>query len=335
MSMADSFRHAYSGKQVFAVYVGLTASGYDMAVSAGNDVIGEMLRMIKESSWPEELLAYFRRARTNSCAVNPYWPRAFLVALASLYLPQSPPYQFGDPDRVTRHIKGLNTVAPAEKDEDTIQWIMELPAVYRALWERPLLSELWRLYESSIDRERCEKLVGQAVSLINKRIGASAGQRAKIAIIPNPLQAPEATDFVALDGKGCIIAADPNLQDCVHEMLHSLLSPALESSRKKICEFAHLLDPVRSDMLELAYAWDDTPDSWCRVFEEHLIRAGAIWINAEEEPAATENFCSQQDRQGFKYIPTLIRCFEQNWLGIEHIEEFILKCLRECEMQFR
>ena len=135
-----------ASKQVFTVYVGLTASGYDLARASGGQAVRQLVQAIRDADWPEQVVTYFRQARTGRCAVNPYWPRAFLLTLASLYLPESGPYRYADPDLVSRHIQELDALGPADMGSDTIQWVLELPDVYEVLWAQPILPRLWNLY---------------------------------------------------------------------------------------------------------------------------------------------------------------------------------------------
>ena len=323
-----------ASKQVFSVYVGLTASGYDLARASGGQAVRRLAQAIGDANWPEQVVTYFRQARTGGCAVNPYWPRAFLLTLASLYLPESPPYRYADTRVIRRHIRELDAVSPAAKGSDTIQWVLELPDVYEMLWAQPILHGLWNLYESSLNLAQCEKAASEAVSLILKRTGAAPEQLPDIVILPNPLQAPELTDAIILGGRAHLIKAEPDVSSCVHEILHHLLSPAIKPSRPVMTEFAYLLDPVRDDMLRLGYAWDNTEESWRRTFEEHLMRAAEIWMSCGDEPRSVERGAAHQAQCGFKYVPVIVRCFESSWSGMDTLQDFIIRCLhacRECE----
>lgn len=319
-----------ASKQVFTVYVGLTASGYDMARPGRNKAVRRLVRAIRETAWPEEVVTYFRRARTGGCAVNPYWPRAFLLTLASLYLPESPPYRYADPDLISRHIQNLDAVSPADKGPDTLRWVLDLPGVYETLWAQPVLQALWNLYEASINPPQCERAASEAVSTILERTGASPGQLPCIVILPNPLQAPELTDSVILGGKLHLIKANPDAASCIHEILHHLLSPAIWQSRPIVDEFSYLLEPVRADMLRMGYAWDNAKESWRRVFEEHLMRAAEIWMTCGDDPGSAERAAASQARYGFKYVPAILGCLQSSWSGIAEVESFIIRCLRAC-----
>ena len=320
-----------ASKQVFGVYLGLTASGYDLARPSRSQCLCQLIQGIKASDWPRHVLAYFRKARTDSCAVNPYWPRAFLLSLASLYLPESPPYQYSDPGILERHIEGLDAVSPADKRADTIRWVLQLPDIYQNLWAQSVTDRLWTGYEGLINLGQAEKVAVDAAALVVRRTGIAPGRLPGIVVHPNPLQAPEVTAAVAIAESIYIIASEPDLASCIHEMLHHLLSPALALARGIIREFAYLLEPLREDMLRLGYAWDDKEQSWHRVFEEHVIRAAQIWITCGEDPESAERAAADQVRYGFRYVPAITRCFRLHWSGIDSAEDFVTHCLHACQ----
>jgi len=322
---------ACASKQIFSVYLGLTASGYDLARPSRNQYLCQLIQEIKESVWPKYVLAYFRKARTDICEVNPYWPRAFLASLASLYLPESPPYRYSDRGIIERHIEGLDAVSHADKRADTIRWVLQLPDIYQALWAQPVTHRLWSLYEGHINLGQAEKVAVDAAALVVRRTGIAPQRLPRIVILPNPLQAREVTDAVALGDKIYIIASEPDRASCVHEMLHHLLSPALALSRGTIREFAYLLGPVREDMLRFRYAWNDKEESWHRTFEEHLMRAAQIWITCGEDQESLDRSAAYQARHGFRYVPAITGCFRLHWSGIDSAQDFVTHCLHACQ----
>jgi hypothetical protein len=320
----------FISRQVFGVYAGLTASGYDMARPLPGGSVQQLIKAIRHAAWPAEVTAYFRKARTDVCTVNPYWPGAFLLTLAALYLPESPPYGFRDPNLVSRHIEALDAVSPADKSQGTIHWVLALPTVYTLLWAHTGVGRLWHLYEQSIDLLECEAVAREAVSLVQKRLGAASDELPHMVITPNPLQAPEQTDYATVNGKVYVIEAGPHVTSCAHEMLHHVLSPTLESSRSAISEFKYLLGPIREQMLSLRYAWDNTEESWQRVFAEQFTRAAEVWVIHGDDPESAERAAARHADCGFRYVPAMMRLFRSSWSGIENIDSFVVQCLRAC-----
>ena len=53
------------------------------------------------------IIDYFKKARTSNCEVNPYWPRVFLLSLASLFITEKTPYEYIDCQKMLDSIENL------------------------------------------------------------------------------------------------------------------------------------------------------------------------------------------------------------------------------------
>lgn len=122
---------------VFDAYLGFTAAGYDMANPVG---VGSIIRKILDMPFEQLSLKYFRRARIGDGRLNPYWPRASILVTASLLTDVSSLYL--DPSTLHDHLANQRNIAPAEKDDSTLQWAIDFPehaeylrrGYYRILW---------------------------------------------------------------------------------------------------------------------------------------------------------------------------------------------------------
>jgi len=315
---------------IFAVYVGLTASGYDLARFSSVDPGHDVIRKITDAQWPQRVMNYFKEARTKICEVNPYWPRAFLLALSSLYLSGPPGYKYMDAHQVTKHIEILDMINPADKQPDTISWLMELPEVYAILRAQPAFDKIWGLFLSTLNISQCEEEVAKAISSIVEQIRVIPSQLSRITIIPNPLQAPQVTDFVTMNGEVYVIKAQPDASSIAHEVLHQLFGPGLKACRTTINRFRHLLTPILDKMIRWQYAWDDGLFSWNRVFEENLMRAAEIWIGYRGNPGDAREAADFQACLGFIYVPIILRQLTTEWSGLKDFTSFIEECLQAC-----
>jgi len=193
------------------------------------------------------------------------------------------------------------------------------------LADQPGLDELWQHYLAAIDINQHEQAVEEAIAMVMRRLGVSPDEMPPMVVIPNPLQAPEATDVVKLGGETYILKAKPDTASCVHEILHHLFGPQIAANRATVNKYSYLLTPVYPDMLKLCYAWDDGEESWQRVFEEHLIRALEIWVSHDDgdRKAAFQAGC------GFKYVPAILEFFQTKWAGLQCFDSFLAACLEE------
>lgn len=81
------------------------------------------------------------------------------------------------------------------------------------------------------------------------------------------------------------------------------------------------------------YAWAKDAPSWCRIFEESLIRAATIWVNELNEKEAILQSIKQEN-EGFAYVPVLLEQLNNNWCGTKEFAKFIDYCLQACERKY-
>jgi hypothetical protein len=61
-------------KNIFTAFVGLIASGYN---PAENSCYKDIIDLIRAIEYDEDIIDYFKKAKTSTYEVNPYWPRVF------------------------------------------------------------------------------------------------------------------------------------------------------------------------------------------------------------------------------------------------------------------
>lgn len=317
---------------VFGLYTGLTASGYDLARIPAADPLHEAVESIKAAQWPDEVTAYFSKARSAGGGVNPYWPRAAMLLNASFYLSDGPEYCYSDLPQVLRDVERF-PVGPTQKGPDTVEWVKGFPRAYGSLTHYASLSDLWNRYLQALTPHLLgfEQALSTAVTSVARATGASEEEMPSLVVVPNPLQAPQVADFVRKDSIIHVVIAEPKAPSIVHELLHNLFDPGLRSAKEAIVGYRGLLAPVLEQMLKMQYAWGDDEESWLRVFEENLMRAAAIWV----EHAGGWNETGRETglhaaSEGFIYAPVLLRCLREKWQGPREMKDFIVACLEDC-----
>ncbi|MDD4336586.1 MAG: hypothetical protein PHH46_04290 [Firmicutes bacterium] len=178
---------------------------------------------------------------------------------------------------------------------------------------------------------------------VSTRLGIHERRLPEMIVVPNPLQAPQIADAVGVGERVFLIMAEPESESVVHEMLHHLLVPGLRAAEASIDRAYVLWKPVRDDMIRIGYAWDDSVESWRRVFEENLVRAATIWVGLQSEPGAGTDgsgrrrgsqkaraMAREQAGFGFLYVPVLLDMLLASWRGMENTDTFICDCLNAC-----
>ena len=316
---------------VFGLYVGLTASGYNLARIPAGDPIEPVLRAINLADWPDAVRGYFAKSRARSGRVNPYWPRAAMLLEACFYLEPGRGFRPPDELRLLRAIAEF-PVGSAGKDSATVAWVREFPGAFAALSGTDLFPILWTSYLDALQpRLRSfEKAALLCMESLTGMTGVSTEALPELVIIPNPLQAPELADFVRRADALHVIVAEPRMSSMVHELLHDVFGPVLRSNKPEIVGHRRLLRPGLGAMMRMQYAWGDDDESWMRVFEESMMRAAAIWIENERRSDEGDRQALVQAKQGFVYVPALLRCLREKWLGPEITTRFVSECLTAC-----
>lgn len=320
--------HVICSKNLFATYVGLIIGGYNLA-----DVVQahQIHHRINSMVYNEDIQRYFSIARTASCEVNPYWPRAYLLTLASFYIDDGfSVYQ--DFSQVIKHIEGLDNINPEEKNSELINWLKELPLYLRLISQSPMFDEIWKLYtENEVKRTLhiCNEIQG-VIHNIKSSLGIDGLDLPDLVVIPNCLQAPQATDYIKLKRKIYVIKANPDKESIIHEYLHEIFKPYLDRNSDLIIKYSFLLKPVLSEMKRLQYAWGEDADSWVNVFEENFMRAAALWITHKDVYSIGYAISQRYETEGFAYVPSVFNSFFDNWTGLNDFNSFLEKCLNSC-----
>lgn len=316
-------------KNIFTVYAGLIASGYDLSELNCDTEIYKLLRKVQIK---ESIVSYFRRARTLSCKVNPYWPRAFLLSLSSLYITEKSPYTYKDFEKLLNHIMNLSQINPKEKNEDLIDWIHQLPSIIEKLQHNAEIQQSWLQFLSVlIEKTKIyDLIVKESYEVVKNNLDVLENDLPEIIIIPNYLQAPQVTDVVAIEEKIYVINSNPDKESIIHELLHQVFDNKLEECKDLIDMFLPLLKPVLDEMINYQYAWSYNEDSWNRVFEENLIRAASAWTNYNDDINNARKNAESHKEYGFIYVPIIFESFILNWKGINEFRGFIKNCLNAC-----
>lgn len=134
---------------IFASFIGLTVSGYYLAKSTCDK---ELLKLISRIEYNEGIANYFKQARTSTCKVNPYWPRAFLLSLSCLFVTEEYPHVYIDFQNLLSYIDSLSQINHDEKNDKLIHWMEKLPAMIDEIQGNALVQDIWLKYVSLVKK---------------------------------------------------------------------------------------------------------------------------------------------------------------------------------------
>jgi hypothetical protein len=269
-------------QRIFDVYVGLTASGYDLA---NPDRVGAIRELLMTENWSQPLRQYFEFARINDGRINPYWPRASILASVSLLVD----YLLADQhfDMISAYLQKMDNLSPADVDSAIVQWAADLPEQMLAIRASRTYAQVWSCYQQVIQREISENGIHyqREMSVAQDRLrGLLPVQSASPELIAvlNPLQADPLTDVMDVHGRIFVITSHLRSESCIHELIHILLAPWLRGWKDQIATSTHLLDLGYDRMAFLRYAWDHSAASWSNVFSETLVRVLTVLASDDE-----------------------------------------------------
>lgn len=312
-------------KLVFAEYVGLLHSGYSLTNKKFVYLREHILSNLQLDS---DILDYFMNSVSETCKVNPYWPFGFVLAVISLHIEKESLTSLSDRWLIDV-LSGLNQVDQRLFDESTVEWLKQLPRILDRIINMDGFENSWRVFQEHLFEDELEIFKESVYHKIETSLGETQCDE-KIIMILNPLQAVQQTDCVKINETIYIIEALPDEKSIIHEYLHHYFEDAFQANTDEIHALSNLLIPINDKMIDYQYAWDDSKESWFRVFEECFMRAGSVWIEHQDNEKVLE-IINTYVYEGFVYVEPIVRCFQEKWSQTLSPTKFILMSLEECK----
>lgn len=320
---------AADNQEVFDVYLGLTASGYDLANPIHAGVICDV---IMAENWSQQTLQYFSFARINDGRVNSYWPRASMLTSVSLLIDQLP--RETHLALIRAHLAAMGNLSPAEVDDTIISWAAALSEQTTFLRTSRVYADAWAYYRCAIQdeiRENGNRYESEVLAAQDRLYALLPLQSspAQVMTILNPLQADPLTDVVSVRECVYVVTSHLRAESCVHELIHIFLDPRLRAWGDRISKSASLLDPVHDRMAHLMYAWDRSAASWNNVFSETLVRVLTVLASDDGYPEWQSSQIDDLVQQGFAYARPIAETIMMN-KEQPLSDEWLNRCLRAC-----
>lgn len=261
-------------KEIMLTSIGLIASGYDL-YNKDDIEIFKLVEIIKNEYKDPEIINYFKEARTNTCSVNPYWPRGSAVYAASLFLTLD--YGSIDLEKYITFEKHSNS-SGLWQDNDFIDWIKQLPYFLRTIKDHPSTDKIIDLIKRYIRKRDIEfKVELNKVSEIIESFKADSEFR--VVYLPNLLQAEQCTDYIKKEKTLYVVATKPRFSSMVHEYLHLALEPYRNFITDLYIRYKGVPLFHKEKLSLLGYLWDEGIDSELRCIEEGFVRGLTILIS--------------------------------------------------------
>ena len=312
-------------RNLFLSYVGLTASGYELANK--DDVeIQLLITKLRALGITKDVLNYFALARTNQTEVNPYWPRGSCLSAASFFITES--FEWNTMDEYLQF--ELTSGASAEyKNEEFLLWIKKLPFILMKISEFPGCQALWDDYLQIIKaREVGYYTEMQSINTVLDKFGFLS-EEIKIGFAPNLLQFYSYADYVTKDGSVYVITTHVNTSTMLHEYFHQILKQYKTMIYDYVAKNGvnRLVDIDK--MRFYGYMWDYTLESKARALEECLVRGLSIILTSSVKQTDVQQYCQYNEESGFLFVRDVID-YAKTFIPIkDNLSEFIT-CVMKC-----
>jgi predicted nucleotidyltransferase len=258
-------------RELFLVNIGLIHVGANFH-SPADEQFCRLVENIRALDLPTEMNDWFCKARTRQVEVNPFYPRGSDLAAACFFL------QDGklNKDAYYSFLEECGTHDPIG-ESDFREWMEHFTEILLHMLSLSGVISLWYEYENII-AERSEQwrdMVVGSQNLINGYYGNNAPE---LAFCPN-LFNQYLADFVRLDNRLIVIAAEPNAEAMLHEALHPLVAECRSLFMEYADKHGITLFADEAAMLQMGYMADTSAESKTHVLEECFVRALSVTLS--------------------------------------------------------
>jgi len=308
-------------EKLFVIYVGLTASGYELSNKEDAD-LQSLIASIRSLTLDNDTLQFFRQARTDKYPVNPYWPRGSALSSASFFIDSGNQIAIKDYLAFERSSGASNEF----EKEDFQKWISTLPVYLKAIKSHADYPPLWAKYQSIIgSRVAGYQSQLKVVSNCLTDFGIIDIPDRQLIFVPNLLQLHSMADFVLKSGRLYVITTHPVMSTIIHECLH----PFVAKYKRLLSRFASSDNFTaftnETKMKTMGYQWDESIQAKIRVLEESIVRGLSIVITGDNESA--EGFCRINDETGFVLVPSILEYAKKQRPNLIGLRPFIKAAL--------
>lgn len=248
-------------KNLFAAWCGIIISGYNLFNSDDKE-ISYLCNEIEDKLYDDSIAKHFAFSKTNMVECNPYYPRASNLSAYCFYMdkPIDEYYAFLEYCGDTEH-----------RNIEFQEWIEKSKYCIHSIITNDNFSEEFNYYNNIINK-RFNDIDNQIGSVKNKFDKHNLLTDIEIIFAPNLLQSKYLADYVLVDNKLYIIAADFSEETVIHEYLHIIAKSKLKEFEKLLQE-KDIDDLINvNEMQKLGYLKDFSFESKIHALEEQFVR---------------------------------------------------------------
>jgi len=297
---------------LFMSYVGLVASGYELADKNDTEIMS-LVDDIKNTSFKDNAIQYFKKAWSTN-AINPYWPYGSDISAASFFIKD---FTFSNFDDYTAFTKSVGFDG---RDNWFWVWIKEFPNALRQIKESPEYSRLWKRYQDIIQTRLND--YNRQIKVIESAVNKFTNMSYSIEFSPNLLQMPGMADFVKQGDRTVVITTYPTEIAILHEFLHPFVS-AHRNIISVLLPIANLDKRINTErMITYGYMWDDSEDAKVHALEECFVRGISIGISNMNKQEKAQ-YCKWSCDSGFLLTSEILKAIDTMDITEDNLDDFI------------
>lgn len=248
-------------KNLFAVWCGMIISGYSL-FDKDNKENSHLCSEIIDKMYDDSIASHYAFSKTNTVECNPYYPRASNLSVYYFYMDKP----------IDEYYRFLEYCGDKEYRNIEFQYWIETSKYYiNSIINNSNFTKLFNDYENIINRRF--KDIDNKIQLIKQKLEkCNLLINIEIIFAPNLLQSKYLADYVLVNNKLYIIAADFSEKTVIHEYLHII-------AKSKHKEFERLLQEKNinnlvnvTEMQNFGYLKDFSLVSKVHALEEQFVR---------------------------------------------------------------
>lgn len=216
-------------KKLVSVWCGMIVSGYDLFDKEDKEIL-YLCDEIKDKLYNDSIARHFAFSKTNMVECNPYYPRASNLSVYCFYMdkPIDEYYAFLEYCGDTEH-----------RNSEFREWIERCKYYIHSVITNDNFLEIFNHYCNIINK-RFNDIENQISSVKNKFDKYNLLTDIEIIFAPNLLQSKYLADYILVDNKLYIIAADFSKETVIHEYLHIVAKSKHKEFQKLLQENHHI-----------------------------------------------------------------------------------------------
>lgn len=248
-------------KNLFATWCGIIISGYNLFDKDDRGII-YLYSEIKDKLYNGNIAKHFALSKTNTVECNPYYPRASNLSVYCFYMDR----------QIDEYYDFLEYCGDTEcRNIEFREWIEKSNYYINSIIENDEFSKLFENYINTINR-RFNDIDNQINSIEHRLYKHNLLTDIEIIFAPNLLQSKYLADYVLVNNKLYIIAADFSEKTVIHEYLH-IIAKSKKKEFEKLAKENDINDFVNvKEMQKLGYLKGFSLESKIHALEESFVR---------------------------------------------------------------